>query len=44
MTGICRPDGAEFIFWLWFYKYVAPDGAGELVLPGCRFAGKFFSA
>ena len=23
-TGICRPDGAEIMFGLWFYKYAAP--------------------
>jgi hypothetical protein len=39
-----RRPGEEFIILLWFYKYVAPDGAGELVLPVCRFAGNFLSA
>jgi hypothetical protein len=23
------PTGLEFVLWLWFYKYVAPDGAGS---------------
>jgi hypothetical protein len=27
--GICRPDGAENYFGLGFYKYAAPNGAGE---------------
>jgi hypothetical protein len=28
MVGIYRSYGAKFIFGLWFYKDVAPDGAG----------------
>jgi len=34
IIGICRPDGAEIIFELWFYKDAAPDGAtvGRAVL------------
>jgi len=24
IIGICRPDGAEIMFGLWFYKYAAP--------------------
>jgi hypothetical protein len=28
MVGICRSYGAKFILGLWFYKDVAPDGAG----------------
>ena len=44
MTGICRSYGAKFIFGLWFYKYVPPDGAGEPVLPVRWFAGKLFKA
>ena len=29
MVGIYRSYGAKFIFGLWFYKDVAPDGAGD---------------
>jgi hypothetical protein len=29
ISGICRPAGAEIYFGLGFYKYAAPDGAGE---------------
>jgi hypothetical protein len=25
---ICRPDGAEILFWFWFYKYAAPTALG----------------
>jgi hypothetical protein len=27
-SRICRPDGAEFLFWFWFYKYAAPTALG----------------
>jgi hypothetical protein len=26
---ICRPDGAEILFWFWFYKYAAPTALGD---------------
>ena len=29
VDGRCRPDGAENYFGLGFYKYAAPDGAGD---------------
>ena len=29
LAGICRPAGAEIQFGLGFYKYAAPDGAGD---------------
>jgi hypothetical protein len=32
-TGICRPDGAEILFWFWFYKYAAPTALGTNAVP-----------
>jgi hypothetical protein len=28
---ICHPDGAEILFWFWFYKYAAPTALGTEV-------------
>ena len=38
---ICRPDGAEILFWFWFYKYVAPTalGMGRSRSDGWKLAG-----
>jgi hypothetical protein len=32
-TGICRPDGAEILFWFWFYKDAAPTALGTNAVP-----------
>jgi hypothetical protein len=37
---ICRPDGAEILFWFWFYKDAAPTALGRTPLPIAVWVGR----
>jgi len=36
----CRPDGAEILFWFWFYKYAAPTALGTNAVPKSFCVGR----
>ena len=43
--GICRPDRAQILLGLWFYKYVAPMALGKCSVgavhpPQCCYGGR----